>query len=386
MADAAYEYFEVLKGWNKVSSIRELEKVMRPIQKSSTLFNYLFKKVKLQCAGLKLRKDGEFAFIHPLNVVLNLLKARINDELILCGGIMHDFIEEEVDKYRDKHKIDQKSKKGIKILAQYEKIMFKNLEVELYKFASSNNINKKKINDLIEILKLLTRCKRDFYYESISNIFKYKGRDIKEKAIQIKLADRMHNILCIDCFNEEERIYQCYKNLFILNSTKKYLIEQFGRSIFSSKKPVPFERLFNKCCKATYEAFLIICRVSSKKGITDIISMLQLSFKKYAFEREGVSGVTKLKRGESHLVRLFQSVIRKYDRRLRHELDLYNKRKVNEVTYCKKFFKDYKFSDTEIRAIIEYKDAYALKEIITYLLYKPNYVINGFDYKKVFRR
>ena len=213
MADAAYEYFEVLKGWNKVSSIRELEKVMRPIQKSSTLFNYLFKKVKLQCAGLKLRKDGEFAFIHPLNVVLNLLKARINDELILCGGIMHDFIEEEVDKYRDKHKIDQKSKKGIKILAQYEKIMFKNLEVELYKFASSNNINKKKINDLIEILKLLTRCKRDFYYESISNIFKYKGRDIKEKAIQIKLADRMHNILCIDCFNEEERIYQCYKKL-----------------------------------------------------------------------------------------------------------------------------------------------------------------------------
>jgi hypothetical protein len=386
MASAAYEYFEVLKGWNKVSSIRELERVMRPIQRSSVLFNYLYKKVKLQCTQLKPRKNGEFTFVHPLNVVLNLLKARVNDELIFCGAIMHDFIEEEVDKYRDNHKIDQKTKKGIEILDQYEKIAFKELEVELHKFASSNNINSKTIDDLIEILKLLTRCKRDFYYESISNIFKYKSREIKEKAIQIKLADRMHNILCIDCFSEEERIYQCYKNLFILNSTKKYLIEQFGKSIFSSKKPVPFERLFNKCCKATYEAFVIICRLSSRKGITDIISMLQLSFKKYAFEREGVTGVTKLKRGESHLVRLFQSVIRKYDRRLRHEWNLYKKRKVNEVTYCKKFFKDYKFSEAEIRAIIDYKDAYALREIVTYLLYKPNYVISGFDYKKVFKR
>ena len=68
------------------------------------------------------------------------------------------------------------------------------------------------------------------------------------------------------------------------------------------------------------------------------------------------------------------------------EWNLYKKRKVNEVTYCKKFFKDYKFSEAEIRAIIDYKDAYALREIVTYLLYKPNYVISGFDYKKVFKR
>ena len=150
---------------------------------------------------------------------------------------------------------------------------------------------------------------------------------------------------------------------------------------------VPIERLFNKCCKATYDAFYTICTLcKEKKEIKEIVPMLQLSFKKFALEQEGVLVVTKMRKNETHLVRLFQGVIRKYDARLHHEWDKFERRVQNEINYCQQFFRDFKFSKEQIHAIIDYKDAYALREIVTYLLYRSEYVIKGFEYSKMFRK
>jgi len=37
------------------------------------------------------------------------------------------------------------------------------------------------------------------------------------------------------------------------------------------------EKLFKKCGKATYDAFLTVCKLCEKKGIREIISTIQLA-------------------------------------------------------------------------------------------------------------
>ncbi len=382
----AYKYFSILKRWNKISKVKVLAEMMQPLRESSKLFSFLYDKTKKLYKELPPRKNGENPFVHPLNTVLNLQRAKITDEIILCCGLIHDYVEEKVDIYQVKKKINKKSKEGIVILDNYEEVVFKELKNDLTSFCKKEEIDLKSVDKIIKTLKLLTRHKRDFYYRSISNIFTHKNPKIKEMAIKVKLADRTHNILCVDCFTEQERIYQAFKNIFILNSVKKYLFENYGNKIFNGKTFHSAERLFNKCCKATFEAFFEISLGGIKGGIFGIIPMLQLSFKKYALEREGIEVVTKLNKNETHLIRLFQNVIRKYDSRLHHEWEKFEKIKASEIEYCKQFFKDYKFNEKQIKAIIDYKDAYALREVVTYLLYKPKYVIGRFYYSHLFRK
>ena len=56
-----------------------------------------------------------------------------------------------------------------------------------------------------------------------------------------------------------------------------------------------------------------------KKGIGETKSMIQLAFKKFALEKAGMWEVTTVDEQETHLMRLFQGVVRKYDARLHHE-------------------------------------------------------------------
>ena len=192
-----YGYFEVLRKWTRATNLPELEKSMKKVRSENKFFDYLYKRTKDLYSKMKLRKDGENPFLHPLNLVLNLQRAQIDDEIILCGALTHDYIEEKVDLYKDEKKIDQKSKSGIKILDQYEEKLFVEWEEELVAFAESNSYPINKVHQLISVVKLLTRHKRDFYYRSIADMFTYEDKEIKDMAIQIKLADRIHNILCI---------------------------------------------------------------------------------------------------------------------------------------------------------------------------------------------
>jgi hypothetical protein len=58
----------------------------------------------------------------------------------------------------------------------------------------------------------------------------------------------------------------------------------------------------------------------------------------------------------------------------------------SEREYCRRFFTDYNLSEEQISAVIDYKDAYALREVIAMLLYDPWYVVNDFACSKLCTR
>ncbi|MDP3698504.1 MAG: hypothetical protein Q8R47_02870 [Nanoarchaeota archaeon] len=363
-----YQAFKYLQHWKKEDDLQKLQDSFSDI---SPLFSYLFQKAVLLYGQLPPRKDGASSFIHPLNVVLALKDAKITDEITLCVGLMHDYVEEIVDVYRDEHDLDEDGK-DIELLDKYESEVFAAFEQELL-----GHTDAAAAKTIIATLRLLTRHKRDFYYRSISTIFQHEEERIKEIAIQVKLADRTHNILSIECFSEEKRNYQCFKNLFILNNTKKYLLEVPSRISYSRDIPST-QLLFKRCAKATYDAYQMLCYLSMKKGIGQTKSMMQLAFKKFALEKAGMWEVTKVDPGETHLMRLFQGIVRKYDARLHHEWEIFESMKAAEYDYCRKFFADFNFTEEQIKALVDFKDAYALKEVLAYLLYLPDYVVHRF--------
>ncbi len=387
-----YRAFQVLQHWRSTRTILSAEQLIGKDNSKNKafpdnfkiIFNFLYEKTKQFYDTLPLRKNGEPAFIHPINVVLALKEAGIDNNFFvtLCAGLVHDYIEEQVDSYKEKHGLSEEGENAV-VLDTAEKEFFRDFEKELTNFAAETGISSNVPIEIAAITRLLTRQKRDFYYQSICNLFTCPTLSIKEKAIQIKLADRMHNILSIDCFSEQERIYACFKNLFILNNTKKYLAELKGKAVFSGEL-TPTERLFKRTAKATYDAFLRICEITAEKGIKEILSMLHLAFRKFAWEKNGILSVTELAQEELHLMRLYHQVIRKYDCRLRHKYEELQKIRQDEYSYCQRFFADFNFSDEQIQAILDYKDAYSLKEVIGMLLYVPEYVVRRFEYNDLF--
>lgn len=363
----AYLY---LQHWKKED---DLESLRYKIRCPAPLFSYAYQKTKLLYSQLPLRLDGNNPLTHPLNAVLALEEAKVSDETILCAGLLHDYVEESVDLYKKENKLP-KDEKSIGILDHYELTVFDQLQAEL------NTVGQDAlaVNKMAGVLKLLTRHKREFYYRSISNIFLCTDEKLKEMAIRVKLADRMHNILSLETFTEEERLFQCFKNLFILNNAKKFLLEDVENRVAKDTNILPTELLFKRCSKATYDAFSTICCDSTRKGMEKVITMLQLAFKKFALEKAGVWQVTNVNENETHLMRLFQGVVRKYDARLHHEWNKYEQLKENERDYCRKFFSYFNFNEKQIEAVLDYKDAYALKEIVADLLYIPDYVLHKF--------
>ncbi|MBI2146344.1 HD domain-containing protein [Candidatus Woesearchaeota archaeon] len=372
-----HQAFRVLEHWRPLTTIPPVEEIVSPSSPLFHLFSHAYAYTQKLYGHLPRRKNGEDAFIHPCNVVMFLRKAKTTDEITLCAGMLHDVVEEQVDQYRIKNKLSR-SEAHLKALDAHEEEIFQTLEQELQGVATNNKIVPENVTKIITILRLLTRHKRHYYYKSIAGIFDCPDPEIKEAAITVKLADRVHNILCIECFTEQERLYQCFKNLFILNNTKKYLLDRYGQEEFVEMKFFPVEKLFNKCCKATYDAFVRICALSIQKGLEPIKTLLQIAFKKYALATKGLWEVTTLDPGEVHPTRLFQGVVRKYDARLLHQQEKFERTTADERNYCRRFFVDYNFSDEQILAILDYKDAFALKEVVANLLYNTEYMIGGF--------
>jgi hypothetical protein len=372
--------FEAIKHWHKVNK-NESKRELNNLCQNNSLFFYFFNKVQDLTKDLPKRNDGTDSFMHPCNVVKLLKNAKINEEISLCAGIAHDYIEESVDLYAKRNNI-QADKKGKKILDNYAiKITHKLKQEALTKFSKSKK-DIDKINKIISILILLTRYKRHHYYDSLSEMFKFKEHKIKELAIQVKLADRLHNILCLQGYPKHDRIYQCFKNLFILNNTKEYLIYN-KEDIDNGNSPTI--KLFKKCAKATYDALLSIeYNMSKNKRVFEAAAMLQLAFKKYSLEKKGLEKVTKINLKEKHPIRLYEGIIRKYDSWLHQNKNNFIKAQNSERIYCKNFFKELKLTEKEIDLIIAYKDAYALKEVIGYLIYDYKYTIKGFTTKKLF--
>lgn len=369
-----YTAFRKLEHWQPLHQIPALDKLFDPQNHYFPFFSALYFKTKELYRKVPARKDGEDPFIHPLNVVRNLRKAGVTDGLTLCTGLLHDFIEEEVDIYKREKKIS-KTAGGRALLDQYEEKVFARFEPEVSALGEKTKITPGNCTSLLKTVHLLTKHKRHFYYGYISAIFNCPEAMLRERALQVKLADRMHNILCVDCFSGEERIYQCFKTLFILNNAKKFLVD--SRKVKSGNL-MATQKLFKKCGKATYGAFLIICRRSAQKEIAVVQAMVELAFHKFALEKDGLCKVTEVQEREIHPMRLFHGVVRKYDARLHHEYEAFERMKKQEMAYCQRFFADHKFTPEQLRALIDYKDAYALKEVMARLLYDSEYVISRF--------
>jgi len=372
-----YQTYKDLEHWQPANEILLVEEFTNKTEKLSTLLIYLYNKTKNEYKNFPIRKDGTNPFIHPLNLAWDLKKAKVEDAITLIVALIHDLVEEKVDVYQEKNKIVE-DEAGVKLLDEYELQLFNELESEIVEFCNSKRIEVEVVKEMIELLKLLTRHKRHFYYRSISAIFTCKDELLKEKAIQVKLADRIHNNQSLDSFCFQGKIYQCFKNLFIINNTKKYLIDKYGENDDHNEGIHPTEKLFKKCCKLTYDAFLNVCNLCLNSGAKEVESMLQLAFRKFVHEEHGLWNVTKVDKEEAHPMRLYRGIVRKYDARLHLEFDRYEKMKDYEMNFCKKFFSDFNFSEEKLKSILCYKDAYALKEVISRMLYKPNFVIAGF--------
>ena len=376
-----YLRYKSLAHWQPTQKIPLPSDIVSPEDPLFPLFAYLYSRIRDDYKEFPLRKNREKPFLHPLNLVLDLKKAEIDDVVTLCIGLAHDVIEEKVDLFKKKYKI-QEDAAGIKRLDAYELAFFRYLEAELRKFCQEKNYALSLVKEIIETLKLLTRHKRDFYYCSVSAIFNCPHKSIKERAIQVKLADRIHNVQSLSSFDEEGRIYQCFKNLFILNNAKKYLQEKFGK-VDPNRGIYPTEKLFKKCAKATFDGFLLVHNLCLKKGASQVEGMLMLAFKKFALEKEGHWAVTHINEKETHPMRLFQGIVEKYSARLHHDWKEFARLKEKEKEYCHKFFLDYQFNEKQLQALIDFKDAYALKEIVTYLLYQRDYFLSGFTSRDI---
>ncbi len=373
------EFYEVLGHALPVNRVILPRKFVERKSPYFGLFRYIYRKVKLFYKHLPARKNGQNPFLHPINVLYALQHARVTDELTFCVALLHDYVEEMVDIYQCKKKINARSPRGKKLLDAYELKVQAALEKELEACCLQEGLPPRTVDEILVPVSLLTRHKRHYYYSSISEIFNFKKNVLwRERAVQVKLADRTHNIMSLEGFDNQGKLYQCFKNLFILNSTKKFLLDQYGEKVFTHKVFSATEKLFNKCAKATYAAFLEICRDCSSTGIGEVNYLLQLAFKKFKIQRDGIVGVTSFDPKETHPIRLFQGVVWKYDARLHQEWEQFERLKKDEFVYVKKFFKTLHFSKGQLQAILDYKDAYGLKVIVAQLIYDPGYHIEGF--------
>jgi len=379
-----YQKYKVLEHWQPQNKVLLMRELIRPNKKTSPLLAYLYKKTKKEYCNFPKRKNGKEQFTHPLNIVVDLQKAKVEDEVTLCAGLVHDLVEEKVDLYKRENNLKEST--DTKQLDAYEEKVWESFEQEILNFCGKNKISPSKCEDLIAVLRLLTRHKRDFYYRSISQIFTCVKEPYREKAIQIKLADRIHNIQSLENYDEEAMLFQCFKNLFIINNTKRYLQGKYGKKANPDREITPTEKLFKKCSKATYDAFWKVVMITRDKGLFPVESMIHLAFKKFAWEKGGLWQVTQVNPKETHPLRLFQGIVKKYDARLHHEWNVYEMMKKEELEYCKKFFADYRFSKTKLEALLDYKDAFALKEVTAKLLYDPDYVIEGFGCSDLCKR
>ena len=165
-----YKSYQRLKHWKSSDIIPPVEVLFDKKDALYPLMVHIYNRTKGFYSRLPKRKNGQDSFIHPVNVVLGLKGAGIKDQITLAAGLLHDAVEERVDLYRDDENIVE-DKKGIKILDNYEIKVFEKVEKELKDFCKERKIKSDNVNELISIVKLLTRHKRDFYYKSIFYIF-----------------------------------------------------------------------------------------------------------------------------------------------------------------------------------------------------------------------
>ena len=157
--------------FNGISSICLIFSIeLNPQDKFFPLFAHLYAHTKELYQKVKRRKNGEDSFLHPLNIVVTLNRAKMSDALTLCVGLAHDLIEEKVDLYTEINHLGQDAQ-SIREIDQQEKLFLAELEQSLSSFCQKKGYPQDLPHKIILAVHLLTRNKKESYYHYLSEIF-----------------------------------------------------------------------------------------------------------------------------------------------------------------------------------------------------------------------
>ena len=182
----AYDYLQL---WEPITTVLAPEELMNPHDPLFPLFSCLYGKAQHLYTHVSRRKNGQNPFLHPVNLVVALLRAKVEDGITLCTGLIHDIIEEKVDLYLQKHSFREDK---MRLAEHYEVDAFHALEKELIHCCQEHSLPFSHVTKIITLLKLLTRHKRHFYYKSMSGIFDAPDNELKEAAMICGTKSGMH--------------------------------------------------------------------------------------------------------------------------------------------------------------------------------------------------
>lgn len=331
-------------------------------------------------AELPPRKNGEPAFTHPTNVALYLKYAVAQPHVIACG-LLHDVLEDRVDR--------EKRARGGGILELDDLVMKIRGEfaTDIVQLCDRSLFPRDLAERVVEVAWTLTRHKADLYYKSINGVFTHTDVSVRIAAALVKLSDRMHNIQTIENYDDDEKLYQCFKNLFILNNAKQLLAEVRARN-WDKRMILTLEKLYKKSGKAVFQALIRMEHDShADERLFPLVTYLALALRKFTWEIQGLWRVVdgKLEPGVP-VYQLFHGIVKKYDHRLHKEDDQFEAHVRSELDYCLATFATLGLSEDDFRRALCYKDAMALAEVVASLLYREDYVIRGFECSRLCRR
>lgn len=323
------------------------------------------------------RKNGQPAFTHPSNVARILKLAQVQP-YVIAAGLLHDVMEDLIDQERDR------TGRPARMIEHNARGVFAS---EVIRTAEQTFFPREVAERLVEVAWTLTRHKADLYYKSISAVFNHTDHVVRMAAALVKLADRMHNIQTIENYGDEDKLYQCFKNLFILNNAKQLVLDAQQRDL-DKRMLLSLGKLFKKSGKATFQALLRISHGahSTPRGF-QMYTYLALALHKFTMEYEGLWRITdgELEPG-AHIFNLYHGIVKKYDQKLHHEDAAFNAAVARELEFLKATFGPLGLFEVELRQAISSKDALALAEVIASLLYREKYVIRGFECSRMCQR
>lgn len=393
MVDAARLVFDEVRIWEPLPDPVPVDRLVEGFGFEDRAFiEAMYEMAARLYAKFPPRHNGQASFAHPTNVALFLVRARTQPHII-AAGLLHDVIEDRM--------VFEKAVAGHRDGERVERAIRGEFGEIVIEAASRTHFPRDIAERLVEVVWTLTRHKSDLYYKSISGIFMHPDPSIRVAAALVKLADRMHNIQTIENYREDEQIYQCFKNIFILNNSKHLRVEMHARGL-DTRMAQSLEKMFKKCGKATFQALLRIDRrlgahlpdgtdagtqAHHLASMFSICSILALALRKFMLEIEGLWSVTEgsLDPGEP-VFNLYHGIVKKYDHMLHHEDLQFREHVKREIAYCRATFADLALSDDQLLRAIRYKDALALMEVVGSLLYLDGYVIRGFQCSRMCRR
>jgi hypothetical protein len=324
------------------------------------------------------RKNGEPAFTHATNVAMYLKLAQSQPHLV-AAGLLHDVLEDHIDLER---------REGAPLdLDQVLMGVRADFATAVVTVSEACGFPRDVAERVVDVVWTLTRHKADMYYKSISGIFNHFDVTVRVGAALVKLADRMHNIQTIENYQDTEKLYQCFKNLFILNNAKQLRNEIRSRRT-DPRLLVSLDKMFKKCGKATFQALLRVDHEArGADPIFDLVTYLALALRKFVHE---IDGLWKVRHAELHagapVWNLYNGIVEKYDHLLHHEEAKYRDHVQAELAFVAATFEPLHLTDLDLHRAIAFKDAMALAEVVASLLYREEYVIRGFECGRLCRR